>query len=72
MLDFYNQKIYVTQIEKQILKLLAKGYTEKEICSLAEDVSARNIKNKKRQIFKKLDVNCTAEAIHKALLLKVI
>lgn len=61
----------LTENQKQALKLLAEGMTEEAV---AKEVnrSLNTIKYYKREIFKKLDVSSTREAIIKALKYKIL
>ena len=59
------------QEELQILKLLVKGFSDKQMCGLM-GMSISTFKQRKRQLYKKLEANTSAEAIHRAHLLGII
>lgn len=56
----------LTRVEKEILKLIASGKTVKEIAELRFN-SVHTIVTHKKNIFRKLDVNTTQEAVKYAL-----
>lgn len=63
---FYKEKLALTTREKEILKLIVKGFTDKEV---AEKVflGHSTVKYYRANLFLKLDVKNTAELVSKAL-----
>lgn len=61
-----TQKIDLTQTEREVLKLIAQGKTTKEIA--AERFSSiHTINSHRKNIFRKLNVNCVHDALKYAL-----
>lgn len=64
------ENVELSQREMDILLMLTKGYTYKRIsaeCGISVDTTRTHIKN----IYTKLHVNCSAEAVAKAMRLKL-
>jgi len=63
-----DAKILLTPKERQVMQLLSKGFTYKEI-SEPMDVSPETIKKHLKNIYKKLKVQNKIEALNKVKLL---
>lgn len=59
-----SSSIHLTKREREIFELLSEGRMEKEIAAHC-DISLKTVKNHKQNVFKKLEVTRTVEAIHK-------
>ena len=62
----------ITQEDRQILNCLTKGLTDKQICTLLNNIPLGTLKSKKIRLFSKLDVDKSTSAVHKAHLLGII
>lgn len=54
--------IVLTNREKEIIRLSTQGFSVKEIAD-ASNISINTVKDNKKRLFEKLDVNCIQEAI---------
>ncbi len=70
-IQILNPIINLNQRQLEVLQLLAKGMPDK-IVAAEMNLSVDTIKYHKRNIFKKLNVTCTIEAILKAIKLKIL
>ena len=71
MAETANQDNILTEVEFTVLKLIAKGYTNKGISKIL-NVSLFTVKNHRQTIMKKFQAkNCT-EAIYKAVKMDLI
>ena len=67
-----SEKTYsLTKKQIEILKLMATGLPDKIIAS-NQDISINTVKYHKKFIFKKLDVECTAQAVIKCIKLNLL
>lgn len=75
MIDYMSENpvgdTILSNKEKEVLELISKGYTTKDIAKMLY-VSSRTIETHRANILKKVDVKNTAELIKKAVQLKLI
>ena len=60
--DNFSQTILITDREKEVLKLIVKGYTSKKIATDL-NISFSTVKTHRKNLFKKLGFNKTSELL---------
>jgi len=66
-----KERVELTGKEKEVLTLLAKGFSRNEVAKLM-NISVHTVSTHIKRIYTKLDVNSYGEAVYEAILLRLI
>jgi len=70
-IDNFHHSVLITNREKEILKLIAKGWTSKKIAKVI-NISVYTVQTHRKNLFKKLDVTSISELLKYAYEKKII